>query len=171
MVVDVATIIALVNAYGYLGVFAGSLITSLSLFFPIPGFAFVITAGAFLDPLWVGIFAGLGSAIGEMLGYPIGRGIHYGFLRKKKKARRKEGRYEHEMVKIIREWFSRKRGPLIIFLFAVTPLPDDFAVIFCGMIKYDVKKLFLSLVVGKIIFSLALAYAGSYGFGWVSGYL
>ncbi|MBI4167511.1 MAG: VTT domain-containing protein [Candidatus Aenigmarchaeota archaeon] len=165
MVLDAATLISLVHTFGYLGVFVGSILTSLTLFIPVPGFIFVVTAGALLNPFWVGIAAGVGAAIGELVGYPIGRGINYG-LKKKKKIRQNKG-----MFKLIREWFNKKRGPLIIFLFAVSPLPDDFVVIFCGLIKYDAKKLFLSLLAGKILFSLALAYAGYYGIEIASGFL
>ena len=167
MVFDAAALIA---SFGYLGIFLSSLISSLSLFFPLPGFAIAITAGALLDPFWVGIAAGIGSAIGEMIGYPIGRGIHYGY-HKRKRQKRKKSKYEKDILRIIKDWFDRKRGPLIIFIFAVTPLPDDFVVIFCGIIKYDIKKLFIVLLIGKIIFSLTLAYIGYYGLEYAVGFL
>jgi membrane protein YqaA with SNARE-associated domain len=167
MVFDAVT---LIMSFGYLGLFVSSIISSLSLFFPLPGFALVIAAGAFLNPFWIGIVAGVGSAIGEMIGYPIGRGIHYGYTKRKQK-KRKKSRFEKDIMKAIKDWFDKKRGPLIIFIFAVTPLPDDFVVIFCGLIKYDIKKLFFSLLIGKIIFSLALAYAGFYGIKIAEGFL
>lgn len=166
MVVDLATLVQLVHDFGYLGIFTGSLLSSLTLFFPVPSFIFTVAAGALLNPFWVGITAGTGAAIGEMIGYPIGRGIHYGIKKKKKQKKR-----DKDMFKLIREWFNKKRGPIIIFLFALSPLPDDFVVIFCGIIKYDVKKLFAALLAGKIIFSLALAYAGYYGIELVSVFL
>lgn len=168
--VDAAFLLTLVSTFGYLGVFVGSILSSLTLFLPVPSFLFIITAGALLNPLAVGIVAGAGSAIGEMIGYPIGRGIHYGYRKSKKKPKRKKSRYEKDMLRIIREWFDKKRGPLLIFLFAISPLPDDFVVIFCGVIKYDPRKLFLSLLAGKILFSIFLAYVGFYGLevaGWL----
>lgn len=157
MVVDPAVLVQLAQNFGYVGVFVGSVLSSLTLFFPVPSFLFVITAGALLNPFWVGLAAGSGSATGELVGYPIGRGISYGF------KRRKKGRLEKKINKAIKKWFDRKLGPVIIFLFAVSPLPDDFVIIFCGIIKYDIKKLFLSMLAGKILFSLLLAYAGHYG--------
>ena len=39
---------------------------------PAPGVAVAAAAGTFLDPLWVGIVAGLGSATGELSGYLLG---------------------------------------------------------------------------------------------------
>ncbi len=162
---------SLILSFGYLGVFAASLISSLSLFFPLPGFAVVFTAGAFLNPFWVGIAAGIGAAVGEMIGYPIGRGLSYRYWKKREKRKSKKSKYDRHILKIIKEWFYKKRGPIIIFLFAVSPLPDDFVVIFCGLIKYDVKRLFLSLLAGKIVFSLALAYIGYYGLEYAIGVL
>ena len=46
--------------------------TSATLFLPAPGAALAAAAGTFLDPFWVGIFAGLGSATGELTGYLLG---------------------------------------------------------------------------------------------------
>lgn len=166
MVLDLSTLLYLANTFGYLGVFVGSILSSLVLFLPVPSFIFIITAGAILNPFLVGIVAGTGAAIGEMIGYPIGRGIHYGLSKKKKKR----SGYDKNMLKIIKEWFDKKRGYLIIFLFAVSPLPDDFVILFCGIIKYDVKKLFIALLAGKIIFSLLLAYAGFYGIEIITGF-
>src|SRR3989338_10215065 len=154
---DAAFFMQLVSQYGYFGAFLGSLVSSLSPFFPVPSFLFTIAAGTLLNPLGVGIIAGTGAAIGEMIGYPIGGGIRYG-LKKKGNRKRRKSRYEKNMLKVIKKWFDRKRGTLIIFLFAVSPLPDDFVVIFCGIIKYDMKKLFIALLAGKIVFSLVLAY-------------
>lgn len=157
---DIAFIAGLVANFGYLGVFIGSLLGSMTLFFPVPSFLFAVSAGALLDPLWVGIVAGLGSAIGELVGYPIGRGISYGLDKRKHRKHKKINAF-------IEKWFDRKLGWLVIFLFAVTPLPDDFVVIFCGMIRYDIRKVFIPLLAGKIIFSLALAYAGHYGLQFI----
>ena len=102
------------------------------------------------------IVAGLGSAIGELVGYLIGLGLLYG---KKKISRKKENKYS----KLVKKWFRRKRGMAIIFIFALTPLPDDIVGIVCGAIKYDVKKFFVATLAGKIILHIALAYAGLNG--------
>ena len=70
---------------------------------------------------------------------------------------------QNKYYKIVKSWFSKKRGPAIIFIFALTPLPDDVVGVVCGAIKYDVKKFFLATLAGKIILHVALAYAGLYG--------
>ena len=153
---DASFLIGLVVSFGYLGVFLASLIGSASIFLPLPSFLIVTAAGTTLNPILVGIVAGLGSAIGELVGYLIGLGLLYG---KKKISRKKENKYS----KLVKKWFSRKKGPVIIFLFALTPLPDDIVGVICGAIKYDVKKFFVATLAGKILLHIALAYAGLYG--------
>ena|SRR3989338_2768909 len=153
---DASFLIGLVVSFGYLGVFLASLIGSASIFLPLPSFLIVTAAGTTLNPILVGIAAGLGSAIGELVGYLIGLGLLYG---KKRISRKKENKYS----KLVKKWFRRKRGMAIIFIFALTPLPDDIVGIVCGAIKYDVKKFFVATLAGKIILHIALAYAGLYG--------
>lgn len=153
---DASFLIGLVISFGYLGVFLASLIGSASIFLPVPSFLIVTAAGTTLNPVLVGVAAGLGAAIGELVGYLIGLGLLYG---KKKIGRKKE----HKYTKLVKRWFAKKKGPAIIFIFALTPLPDDIVGVVCGAIKYDVKKFFLATLAGKILLHIALAYAGLYG--------
>jgi uncharacterized membrane protein YdjX (TVP38/TMEM64 family) len=62
-----------VHNYGYLGVFLVQLVSSSSLFFPIPGFFLVMAAGAAMDPLVVTVSSALGASIGELTGYMPGK--------------------------------------------------------------------------------------------------
>ncbi len=156
---DASFLVGLVISLGYLGVFLASLIGSASIFLPLPSFLIVTAAGTTLNPVLVGISAGLGAAIGELVGYAAGLGIIYG-KRKISGMQKKEGRYP----KLVRKWFAKKRGAAVIFIFAVTPLPDDIIGIVCGAIKYDVRKFFITTLAGKILLHIALAYAGLYGF-------
>src|SRR6056297_2662258 len=64
----------LIGAYGYLGVFIVSLISSASIILPLPGFAVIFASGAFLDPFWVAVISGIGFAIGDLTGVLLGRG-------------------------------------------------------------------------------------------------
>ncbi len=152
---DASFLVGLVVTLGYLGIFLASLIGSATIFLPVPSFLIVTAAGTTMNPLAVGVVAGLGSAIGELVGYGIGRGIVYG----KGKVTKKQ----HKYAKTVARWFSEKKGPVIIFLFALTPLPDDIVGIVCGTIKYDLRKFFFATLAGKVILHVALAYAGLYG--------
>ena len=148
---------ALINTWGYIGVFLVSLIGSASIIFPIPAFAVIFASGMFLDPLLVGIVAGIGSAIGETTGYALGRGSDYIIEKKWKK-----------WIDIAKE-YSHKRGIFfVILLFAATPLPDDIVGILSGAVKYPVKRFLLASLIGKLVLSIALAYAGA-SIGWMFG--
>ena len=56
------------GAYGYPAVFLVSLIGNAAFLLPAPGIALVVAAGGVLDPVAVGVVAGLGAALGELTG-------------------------------------------------------------------------------------------------------
>jgi membrane protein YqaA with SNARE-associated domain len=142
-----------IAAFGYLGVFIVSVVSSASIFLPVPGFLFILAAATFLNPFLVGIISGAGMAIGELTGYAIGGGSNY-VLKKK----------DHKWLKIGEKWFRKDRGFLVILIFAATPLPDDITGILGGMFKYDWKKFLLAAFIGKTLLNLALALAAFYGY-------
>jgi len=59
------------------------------------------------------------------------------------------------MVKVFNRW-----GPFAIFIFALTPLPDDLLFIPLGMMRYSIVKTFVSALAGKIAMNFILAYSG-----------
>jgi len=163
----IAEFLLSLSSLGYLGVFFSSLLGSATVIFPVPIFIIIFTAGAVLNPFLVGIIAGIGSAIGEVVAYGIGFGGRK-LLEKRVEVKKKGlGYWLHRG----QQWMHRRGGFLTIFIFAATPLPDDIIGIICGSIKYDIKKFFIACLLGKILLSLGLAYAGYYGLGWVLGYL
>jgi len=58
--------------WGYLSVFAISLLSSATVLIPAPGLAVVFAMGRALDPVTLGIVAGIGSGLGELSGYIAG---------------------------------------------------------------------------------------------------
>lgn len=136
---------------GYAGIFVVSILGNLIPFVPIPYLAVVYfysmrVAGA--NPLLVGVVSGLGGAVGKMVVYAVGRGSR---ILLKKESRE---RYER-LGKLLKSY-----GALAAFIIAATPSPDDAIIIPLGMMKYDALKLFAGLVAGKIVISVATAYAG-----------
>ncbi len=162
-------LLALVDAFGYLGVFLGSLIGSASIFLPVPSFLFVFLAGKLLDPFWVGIVSGFGSAIGELTAYGVGFGIIYG-KKKFSKGKKTKKKQSNGWTGKVKKWFHGRYGFLVIFIFAATPLPDDVVGLYCGAIKYDIKKYFVATLLGKILLGLLIAYSGFYGLGAFASY-
>ncbi len=157
----------LVATYGYGGAFLISLFGNFTVFFPVP-FAITIYAfGATLNPLLLGFVCGVGSTIGEFSAYIIGRG-----------GRRViNDRYgkQLETAKLL----VQRYGMAIIFLFAITPLPDDLILIPLGMLRYNLKKALVAMFAGKFMMCTAIAYAGRYSYslikdvfassGWLGG--
>ncbi len=60
-------------AYGYAGIFAVSALGNATVVIPAPSFVVVTAVGVLLNPVWAGIAAGTGAAIGESTAYWIGR--------------------------------------------------------------------------------------------------
>ena len=151
--------------FGYLGVFVISFIGSVSIIFPIPYTLVIFVLGSVLDPVLVALSGGLGSALGEFSGYLLG---YYGRTVISDERRKKMG----YMVKLF-----NKYGPLSIFFFALTPLPDDLLFIPLGMMRYPFLKAFIPALFGKILMTFILAFSGQQsielievifgGSGWV----
>jgi membrane protein YqaA with SNARE-associated domain len=140
----------LVLQHGYLGIFTISLIGALSIFFPVPYTIIIFglgTTGVF-DPVLIAIAAGLGSGVGEFSGYLLG------FYGRKIISQEKRRKMEF-MVKV----FDRF-GPFGIFLFALTPLPDDLLFIPLGMMHYNILKAFIPAVIGKTCMNFIVASGG-----------
>ena len=134
--------------YGYAGVFVISIIGAMSIIILIPYTLFIYLLGAFLDPVPLALAGGLGSAIGEVTGYLIG---YYGRAIISKERQRKMD----YMLKIFNRY-----GPITIFLFALTPLPDDLLFIPLGIMRYSLIRVFIPCFLGKFLMCLILAYGG-----------
>jgi membrane protein YqaA with SNARE-associated domain len=136
--------------YGYLGIFLISLIGAMSIFVPIPYPVVIFILGGFpeFDPLLIAVAAGFGSAIGEFSGYLLGVGGRKVISDKYKKK-----------VDFITKLF-KKYGSVAIFIFALTPLPDDLLFIPLGIMRYSLLRAFIPALLGKFFSNLIIAYSG-----------
>ena len=140
----------LVTAYGYLGAFIICIVGNISIILPVPFALVVYGFGSTLNPFILGVVAGVGSTIGEMSAYFIGRG-----------GRRViEDRYGNRLD-AVRKLIER-HGVMVIILVSLLPIPDDLLLIPLGMMKYPAKKLLAAMLIGKTGMCLFLAYAGAY---------
>jgi len=150
-------LIGIALRYGYFGVFVVSLLSGVSIFFPVPD-TLVIFALAGLkagsawdfDMLVIAAAAAMGAAIGELSGYLIGLGGRKPIIRKYKKK-----------IDFLEKVF-RKFGSVAIFAFAFTPLPDDLVFIPLGMMRYNVIKALIPAYIGKFCMYLVVASAGRF---------
>jgi len=133
----------------YAGVFLVMFLSSATIILPVPGLAGVFIAGAFLNPILVGIAGGFGSALGELSGYFAG----YGGKIVIEKSRRRT-------YKNIQRWM-RRNGFITIFISAALPNPFfDMAGIAAGTLDYPLWEFLFACLAGKILKCIALAYLG-----------
>jgi len=144
--------------YGYLGIFLVSLIGAMSIVFPIPYTLIIFTMGHFLDPFLVALMGGLGSSLGEFFGYILG---YYGRVIIGEERRRKMD----YMLKVLSRY-----GSIVIFLFALTPLPDDLLFIPLGILRYKFIKAFIPCLMGKLLMCFILAYSGRFSIEIIRNY-
>ncbi|MFA5105438.1 MAG: VTT domain-containing protein [Candidatus Micrarchaeia archaeon] len=131
--------------YSYLGVFLITLISSATILVPAPGWAVVIGLSATLDPLMLGIAAGLGSGIGEITGYLLGAGGAKIASRRKKK----EKKHPHH-GKVME--FVRRHEDAGVFALAAIPNPlFDIAGIAAGAIRMPWYRFLIACTLGKIV--------------------
>jgi membrane protein DedA with SNARE-associated domain len=141
--------------YGYFGIFLISLLGAMSIFIPIPYTVVIFILGGLrsgsgwvFDPLWIAVAAGAGAAIGEFSGYLIGFG-----------GRRVIGEKYKKKMDFLMKLF-KKFGPVAIFVFALTPLPDDLLFIPLGVMRYSLVQAFIPALLGKFVSNLIIAYSG-----------
>jgi membrane protein DedA with SNARE-associated domain len=145
----------LVTVYGYWGAFAVCILGNFSIIIPIPFALIVYAFGSTLNPLLLGLVSGLGSTIGEMVSYFLGWGGR----------KMIESRYGSRLDAV--EKLIDRYGALTVFLVALLPIPDDLLLIPLGMMKYDIKKTFIAMLLGKTIMCILLAYAGAFSFSYL----
>lgn len=144
--------------YGYFGIFLISALTNATLFLPTPGLALVFTLGGSLNFWLVGLYAGLGSAIGELSGYLAGYS-----------GQPVVGRMDlYNKIKPSLE----KYGPVIIFFLSALPNPFlDAAGIAAGVMKIPIQNFLFWTFLGKLLKMTVVAYFGYKSIFWIETYL
>ena len=134
--------------YGYLGLLAACFLTNATIFLPAAGIAFTLSAAAVLSPIPCALIGGLGTALGELVGYCFGRAGLRELPRREKLAR---------VYAFLEKW-----GYAAVFLFALVPLPVFDAVgIAAGRARLSPVWFFLTCLAGKTLKMLAYVLAAS----------
>ncbi len=97
------------------------------------------------------LLAAAANAVGDMLDYVIGRGAEY-------IVSQEDPEMEDRWSQIILKY--PKAIPGVVMIFAVSPLPDSLLMVPLGVVKYDIKKTFLWMLIGKIIMMFIFALIG-----------
>lgn len=137
------------GSFGILGIFLINLVTSMTLFLPAPGIATVVAGGFLYNPFIVALVAALGSAIGDFIGYILGRSGKEVLLKK-----------NSFWYNIFRETFH-KFGAIFIILFSFIPNPVfDVVGLVAGLFSYNPARFFLYVFIGRLLRNLLLSYGG-----------
>ena len=138
--------------------FAISVISSATLFLPVPGLAITTLVGSLLNPILVGIVAGIGQTLGELSGYMAGYSGQ-GLVNQTPVYERLKG------------WMTRNAfmAELVVFVLAIIPNPVfDAAGMAAGALRFPVWKYLLAAGLGKVIKNILFAYAGALGIDWLA---
>ncbi|MBY8992804.1 MAG: VTT domain-containing protein [Candidatus Lokiarchaeota archaeon] len=116
------------------------------------------------------LFSSLANTIGDILDYYIGRGAEHILSQDDPELQNRWAKIILKRPKVI---------PFVILIFGVSPLPESLLMVPLGMVKYDVKKTFLWMLIGKILMMLVMVFLGqlliNLGFfdegpvGWIIG--
>ncbi|NLT42895.1 MAG: VTT domain-containing protein [Anaerolineae bacterium] len=139
---------------GYPGIFLVSLLTSATVVLPAPGLAFTFAMGHVLNPLLVGLAAGLGETFGEMTGYIAGRAGRSAFGQ--------DPRYERL------ESITRRHGAWAVLVLSILPIGVfDVVGIAAGAMRMPVLRFAGATWLGKTIKTVAFALAGAHSLTWI----
>jgi membrane protein YqaA with SNARE-associated domain len=126
--------------YGYLGAFLVAFITSITVIFPLPGFAIIAVIAANPDLHWaaVALAAAIGGGLGESTAYLAGYAGAVIITPKQTKW--------YTMA----EGWMRRYGSATIFVFAFSPLPFDVVGIAAGALRFPFWKFLLATTAGRL---------------------
>jgi len=134
--------------YGYIGLFALSILGNATIILPVPIILTAFLGGAIFNPLIVGIVVSLGATIGELTGYVAGLGGG-------------EIVEDNSKVQKVKKWMD-KHGLWALFVLAAVPNPlFDLAGIVAGATKIPVYKYLIVVWLGKLVKFVAISYIGA----------
>jgi len=143
--------------WGYLGMFLFNFLETATIsLFPLPTSFFVFSFGKIVNPFLLGVISGFGGAIGSVFAYILGRGF-------KDVIERKYGKY----LERTRRNFDKYKAIWWIVIANFIPLGGGVIAVFCGIIRFDLKRFFIAVLLSKIAYNLILSYSGYYSVTWL----
>lgn len=148
--------------FGYPGILVLNLISSGSLFLPIPALPFVFGMAAIpghggheFNWIWLGVAAAIGATLGELTGYAAGFSGQA--------VMERTGMYGR-----LHDWTERY-GLVTLIVLAFIPNPlFDMAGIAAGTLRMSIWKFLLATLIGKLFKMWVVAYAGAHAIGWIA---
>ncbi len=144
------------EGYGYLGNFFISILGGATVIVPVPMLAVQLALGGVLNPILVGVTAGLGETVGALIIYITGYGGGAPV------ASAEDGRLKRAYMRLMR--LMERRGSVTIFILSAVVNPFFYpAALAAGALRFGVRKYFLICLLGKTIKGLSVAYIGFFG--------
>jgi uncharacterized membrane protein YdjX (TVP38/TMEM64 family) len=144
--------------YGYLGIFFVALLANATVFIPAPGIAIIYAMGAVFNPLYVGLVAGTGGALGELSGFLAG--------------------FSGQAIVERTDLYTRikpsveKYGGWAILVLSAIPNPFfDVAGVAAGIVKMRMRTFLFSVWIGQLIKMTLFAYAGKYSIDALANFI
>lgn len=141
-------------AFGYPGIFLVALLANATVLLPAPGVAVVFAMGGIFNPVFVGLAAGSGGALGELSGYLAGYSGQAVVERMDVYAR-------------IEPWIRKYGGWAILVLSAIPNPFFDIAGVAAGIAKMPMIRFLFFCWIGQIIKMTLFALAGAYSITWI----
>jgi membrane protein DedA with SNARE-associated domain len=151
--------------FSYAGVFLVNLVSTATLFFPVPGITaaanvLIVTEASDARLPWlVGIAGGAGMAIGELTAYYVGvLGAHVtGGQQLPARLEPLAQRIAGFVRRLMRRW-----GMLTLFVLAAIPEPVfEIAAVGAGSVRMPLHRYFIAVLAGCVVRGLTLAYLGT----------
>jgi membrane protein YqaA with SNARE-associated domain len=156
--------------HSYLGLFLISLLSGAPIPILTPVILITFTLGGILNPALVGVVAGLGNAVGNILTYWAGRGGLRFFStlgnisQVGDPASSRIGRFFQKIKgsRLLR--FANRQGMLAVFLLSIFPNPLlTPMVLSLGAARFNFMKFLLACWAGQTVQAMILAYLGHFG--------
>ena len=154
------------NTLGYVGIFLSNLLSTATVFIPVPGLlavghALIVSGAERLSPFLAGLAGGLGMGLGETTAYLTG-------LVASEAARQTQT----ELPRLIRpaarrlirgvQWLMARYGLLTLFVLSVIPDPIfEFAGLTAGATRIGFRRFMAVVLAGNVIRGLLVAYVGA----------
>ena len=147
------TILNVVQDQPFLASFIISLVSNSIPYMTVPYLIVIAVFAGHVDSLWgkalLALGGGIGAAIGKLIVYMLGRGVHALLPQDTK-----------ENLDVFVRLFEKSMF-IAILLFAALPLPDDLLYIPLGVAGYSIKLYFLAVAIGKIVLTGIVVVFGS----------
>lgn len=144
---------------GSIGLFILALIANTSLLvqvpYTVPLINIALVTDSVLKLLILSIFTGMGAGIGEINSYIIARGLSAPI----------GSPDDSRLYRWLKETIEKRPRsiPILVFIGAVTPIPDDLVIWPLAIAKYPIKNILFPMFTGKIFHNFVFALIAFYG--------